>query len=64
MEWLLNLVMRAILGILIIHFVNLGLAYFGICLGVGINLFTIGVLALLGAPGLLILYGFGVYCFL
>lgn len=64
MEWLVNLVMRGILGILAIHFINLGLSCLGIHLGVGINVFTIGLSAVLGMPGLLVLYGFGVYCFL
>lgn len=64
MEWLVNLLMRAILGILAIHFINLGLNLIGISLGVGINLFTVGLLAVLGMPGLLVLYGFGIYVFL
>lgn len=61
MEWLVNLIMRGILGVLAIHFVNLALSCVGISLGVGINPITIGLLALLGLPGLLVLYGFGLY---
>ena len=61
MEWLVNLIMRGILGILAIHFINVGLSFIEISLGVGINFFTIGVMAILGLPGLLVLYGFGLY---
>ncbi|MGN0428977.1 MAG: pro-sigmaK processing inhibitor BofA family protein [Acetatifactor sp.] len=61
MEWLVNLIMRGILGILAIHFINVALSFIGISLGVGINFFTIGVMAILGLPGLLVLYGFGLY---
>ena len=62
MEWLLNIVMRSILGTIAIYFINSGLAAMGISLGVGINAITILTSAILGIPGLLALYGIGIYC--
>ena len=61
MEWLLNLLMRGILGTVMIYFVNLGLAMFGISLGVGINGVTVLTSTILGFPGVLALYGIGIY---
>lgn len=60
-EWLLNLVMRSILGTVAIYFINLGFAGFGISLGVGINAATVLTSGILGFPGLLALYGIGIY---
>ena len=62
MEWLLNIVMRSILGTIAIYFINSGLAAMGISLGVGINAITILTSAILGIPGLLALYGIEIYC--
>lgn len=61
LEWLLNLVMRGVLGMVSIYFVNMGLAGFGISLGVGMNAVTLLTSAVLGFPGLLALYGVGIY---
>lgn len=60
-EWLLNIVMRGILGTIAIYFVNGGLAAMGISLGVGINMVTVLTSGILGIPGLLGLYGLGIY---
>lgn len=60
-EWLLNVVMRSILGTIVIYFVNGGLATMGISLGVGINAVTVLTSGILGIPGLLALYGLGIY---
>lgn len=60
-EWLLNIVMRSILGTIAIYFVNGGLAAMGISLGVGINAVTVLTSGILGIPGLLALYGLGIY---
>lgn len=60
-EWLLNLVMRSILGTVAIYFINTGLAGVGISLGVGINVITILTSGILGIPGLLALYLIGIY---
>lgn len=60
-EWLLNLVMRSILGTVAIYFVNGALASVGISLGVGINAATILTSGILGIPGIVALYGIGLY---
>ncbi len=60
-EWLLNLVMRSILGTLAIYFINEALGMAGISLGIGINAVTILTSGILGFPGLLALYGIAVY---
>lgn len=60
-EWLLNVVMRSILGTIAIYFINLVLNSGGISLGVGINVVTIAILGILGFPGLIALYGIGFY---
>ncbi len=60
-EWLLNVVMRSILGIIAIYFINTALASVGISLGIGINIYTVLTTGILGIPGLLALYGIGIY---
>nr|WP_318682742.1 pro-sigmaK processing inhibitor BofA family protein [uncultured Acetatifactor sp.] len=60
-EWLLNVVMRSVLGTIAIYFINSMLAAMGISLGVGINIVTILTSGILGIPGLLVLYGIGIY---
>ena len=60
-EWLLNLVMRSVLGTLAIYFCNLALGGMGISLGVGINAVTVLTSGILGFPGVLALYGIGIY---
>lgn len=60
-EWLLNVVLRSILGTVAMYFVNSVLATLGISLGVGINVVTILTSGILGLPGLVALYGLGVY---
>lgn len=61
MEWLLNVVMRGILGTVAMYFVNSTLASIGISLGVGINAVTVLTSGILGLPGLMALYGLGIY---
>ena len=61
LEWLLNMIMRSILGTIAIYFVNSMLASVGISLGVGINAVTILTAGILGFPGLIALYGIGIY---
>lgn len=61
MEWLLDLVMRSILGMVGIYFINLFLEQLGISLGVGINIVTVLTCGILGFPGLTALYGLGIY---
>jgi pro-sigmaK processing inhibitor BofA len=64
MEKLINICMRSILGIIAMYFINSALEKAGISLGVGINMFTVLTSGILGFPGLLALYGIGVYRFL
>lgn len=61
MEWLLNIVMRSVLGTVAMYFINSGLAMVGISLGVGINLITVLTSGILGFPGLVALYGLCAY---
>lgn len=61
MEQILNVLLRAILGTIAIYFINSALAAVGISLGVGINGLTVLTSGILGFPGLLALYGFGLY---
>lgn len=60
-EWFLNLVMRSILGVIAIYFINMALAERGIFLGVGINPCTVLTSGILGIPGVAVLYGVGIY---
>lgn len=63
-EWLLTVVMRGILGVIAIYFINTALEGAGITLGVGINGVTALTSGILGIPGLAALYGLGLYRFL
>ncbi len=63
-EWLLNTVLRSILGVIAIYFINAALESAGISLGVGINGATVLTSGILGIPGLAALYGIGLYKFL
>ena len=60
-EWLMNIVMRSILGTISIYFINLALSELGISSGVGINAATILTSGILGIPGIVALYGIGIY---
>jgi len=48
---------RAILGAIGIAAINLALGGLGLALGVGVNLMTVAVVAFLGLPGIVMLYG-------
>ena len=60
-EWLLNVTLRSILGTVAMYFMNSALAAAGISLGVGINAVTILTSGILGLPGLVAIYGLGIY---
>ena len=60
-EWLLNILMRGILGTIAIYFINNALSGFGIPIEVGINPVTVLTSGILGFPGLMALYGIGIY---
>ena len=54
---MMNVILRAVLGIAILYLVNTVLDSRQMISGVGINAITIGVSAFLGVPGILLLYG-------
>ncbi len=60
-EWILNLLMRSILGVIAIYFINAVLEGRGIDPGVGINICTVLTSGILGIPGVAALYGIGFY---
>lgn len=60
-EWILNIVMRGILGTIVMYFVNILMAGVGISSGVGINVITVLTSGILGFPGLVALYAIGMY---
>lgn len=61
MEHIINFVMRCVLGIIAMFFINAMLAGVGISLNVGINGLTVLTAGTLGIPGLLALYAIGLY---
>ena len=60
-EWLLNFVLRTVLGTLGIFLVNGWLSQMGIISGVGLNPITVLTSGFLGFPGLAALYGIQFY---
>lgn len=56
-EWLINFVLRAVMGTIGIYFINYFLLSQEISTGVGINPVTVLTSGLLGFPGLIVLYG-------
>lgn len=60
-EWIINFVLRMVLGALLIFFVNEFLSAREIDALVGINGMSLGIAGLLGLPGLLLLYGINLF---
>ena len=56
-EWLVNFVLRAVMGAVGIYCINYVLAMQQISVAVGINPFTILTSGILGFPGIAVLYG-------
>lgn len=56
-EWLVNFVLRAVMGAVGIYFVNMLMYTKNIEAMVGINLFTLLTSGMLGFPGIAVLYG-------
>lgn len=56
-EWLLNFLLRGVLGTVVIAFLNLAGSSLGLGILVGINPITVLTCGILGFPGLLALYG-------
>ncbi len=60
-EWLLNLLLRGVLGAVAIYFINLAAASRGYPALVGVNPATVLTCSVLGFPGLAALYGLQVF---
>ncbi len=60
-EWILNLILRGILGIFAICFFNFVLGRYGIEAKVGVNPFSATACGFLGLPGLIALYSLQFY---
>ena len=58
---IINFIVRALLGVVIIFFVNEFLISKGIDAKVGINLINFTVSGIFGLPGVILLYGIGLY---
>lgn len=56
-EWLLNLLLRGVLGAVAIYFINLAITGQGYPVLVGVNPATVLTCTVLGFPGLVALYG-------
>ncbi|MCM1262042.1 MAG: pro-sigmaK processing inhibitor BofA family protein [Butyrivibrio sp.] len=56
-EWIINFVLRAVLGTIGIYFLNNFLLSSNILVTVGINPMTVLTSGILGFPGLVVLYG-------
>ena len=61
-EWILNFVLRNIVGTIALYFINMGIAATGFPVTVGINAATILTTGFLGLPGIVLLYGLSIYC--
>ena len=61
LEWLLNFVMRGVLGAVAIYFINMVLHTFGVSTLVGVNFTSVLTSAFLGIPGIAALYGIAFY---
>lgn len=61
MEILLNFVLRAVVGITGLYFMNLFLTGQGLFMTVGINPITVSAVGVLGLPGFVMLYGISFY---
>ncbi|MBQ6888018.1 MAG: pro-sigmaK processing inhibitor BofA family protein [Lachnospiraceae bacterium] len=56
-EWIINFVLRMVLGTIIIYFANSVLNHYGINISVAVNPISILVSGFLGIPGIAVLYG-------
>lgn len=63
-EWLVNFILRGVLGMMMIYFVNYFLAVRGFPMGIGYNLVNFLTSGILGFPGVLLLYGINIYMIL
>ncbi len=56
-EWVINFLLRGIFGGILIYFANETFSFFEMGLHVGINYLSLLTCAILGFPGILLLYG-------
>lgn len=63
-EWVINFLLRMVMGTIGIYFINYLLAYYGLEFDVAINPFSVLTSGFLGIPGLAVLYGINFYKFL
>lgn len=61
LEWLLNFVLRTVLGTLAIFLINILLKKAGLGEGIGLNPVTVLTSGILGFPGLFLLFGIYFY---
>ena len=61
---LMNFILRAVLGLLLIYFVNAFLDGRGIPIHVGLGAVSLLISGVLGAPGVLMMYGIGICAWL
>lgn len=60
-EWLINFVLRSIMGTIAIYFINMGITFLGFTTVVGINAASVLTTGILGIPGIVMLYGLSLY---
>jgi len=60
-EFIINVVLRMVSGIVCIHFLNSLFVTMGISLFVGINPGTIGTIGILGIPGFMLVYAVSIF---
>ncbi len=60
-EWILNFILRGIMGMFGIYFANMALGAYLPGVSISYNLLTFFVSGVLGLPGLLLMYGIGIY---
>lgn len=60
-EWLINFVLRSIMGTIAIYFINMGITFLGFTMVVGINAASVLTTGILGIPGIVMLYGLSLY---
>lgn len=63
-EWIINFILRSVIGTVSIFFINGFLISQGISIAIGINPITVLTSGILGFPGLIMLYGINLYTFL
>ena len=63
-EWLINFILRSIMGTIAIYFINMGVTFLGLSTVVGINAASVLTAGVLGIPGIMLLYGLSVYAIL